>query len=404
MSKTVNQNQTFRAHRLAHGQGQNGIASSLGLRIVRPLDAEALIGRHESAIPPSSTTRDASMSIQLHKRVGSSRAVATAFDKKHAPCTSWAFDGRQRAIVKLHYFAHSNGGGAALKRHVRYIGRDAASRADDAWLLGEKAGREGDLNKDEDQRGAAAQRSPFYDATRDDVSGARLADQWAKSDRRHFRIILSAEQGGRIADLASYTRDVLERAEAALGTSLEWIAVNHFDTASPHTHIVLRGVREDGRDLIIPRAFVQHGFRYAARDAATARLGERTPDHERQALLREASTHAPTRLDVLIYNQLNEAREVRLADLRAPNGSPDMTDALKARARELKHLGLAQEVRRNVFRFEPAWREALKTMELHLDLRKSLMQARAQAVTRGLPPPQRLPDRKELRFPFGLGL
>lgn len=402
MSKTVNQSDVFSAHKFAHGLAQNRIASGVGLRIVRPLDAETLIGRHESTAHLNTRARGASMSLQLHKRVGSSSAVARAFDKKRTACTSLAFDARQRAVVKLHYFAHSNGGAAALKRHVRYIGRDAANKADEAWVLGEKAAHEGEVSKDDDRRGEAPQRTAFYDATRDDVSGARLADQWAKSDRRHFRIILSAEHGGRIGDLASYTREVLERAEVALGTSLEWIAVNHFDTPNPHTHIVLRGVREDGRDLIIPRMFVQHGFRYAARDAATARLGERTPDHERQALLREASAHAPTRLDVLLDNQLSETREVRLADLRAPNGSADMTDALKARARELKHLGLAQELRRNVLRLEPGWREALKTMELHLDIRKSLMQARTQAVARGLAP-QRLPQRKELSLPFGLG-
>jgi len=187
-----------------------------------------------------------------------------------------------------------------------------------------------------------------------------------------------------------------------LGTKLEWFAVDHFDTANSHTHIVLRGVRDDGRDLVIAREYVQHGFRNAAWDAATERLGGRTRDDERQALQREAQTHAPTRLDTLIDGQLDESGRIRLAALRARNGSPDMTDALKARARELKHLGLAQEVKRNVLQFEPGWRDALKAMELHLDIRKSLMQARAQDVARTLADPARLPAPKGLRLPFGL--
>jgi hypothetical protein len=166
---------------------------------------------------------------------------------------------------------------------------------------------------------------------------------------------------------------------------------------------VLRGVRDDGRDLVIPKEFVQHGFRNAAREAATGRLGPRTGDDERQALQREAVTHGPTRLDTLIAGQLDQNRQVRIAELRAPNGSPDMTDALKARARELKNLGLAHEVRRNVLSFEPGWRDALKAMELHLDIRKSLMQARAKDIARTLASPARMPGQKESRFPFGLG-
>jgi hypothetical protein len=176
----------------------------------------------------------------------------------------------------------------------------------------------------------------FYDATRDSASGARLAAEWAKSDKRHFRIILSAENGGRIGDLRAYTREVMDRAEAALGKKLQWFAVDHFDTDNPHSHIVLRGVREDGRDLILPRAFVQHGFRNAARDIATNRLGSRTRDDARRALQREAIIHGPTRLDGLIEAQLDTRGQIRLADLKAPNGSPDMRDALKTRSRRAR--------------------------------------------------------------------
>ena len=45
-----------------------------------------------------------------------------------------------------------------------------------------------------------------------------------------------------------------------------------------------------------------------------------------------------------------------LAHLQAPDRSPEMTDALKARAHELKRLGLATEIGRNIFQFEPGWR------------------------------------------------
>src|SRR6185312_17565337 len=100
-----------------------------------------------------------------------------------------------------------------------------------------------------------------------------------------------------LGELRDYTREVMRRAEIALSSRLQWVAVDHWDTDNPHTHVVLRGVRGDGRDLIIPRGFVQHGFRSIARDVATERLGNRTRDDERLALLREVRAHRPTRLD-----------------------------------------------------------------------------------------------------------
>jgi hypothetical protein len=121
----------------------------------------------------------------------------------------------------------------------------------------------------------------------------------------------------------------------------------------------------------------KHGFRKLARDVATEWLGRRTPEQERLALDREARRHGPTRLDPMIAAQAPEAG-VRLADLRAPSGDPDLTQALKARVRELQRMGLAEETSRNVFRLSSDWRERLKAMELHLDIRKRVMRERME--------------------------
>jgi len=403
MSQPPSRKEPFRASKLLRDAlRKDVITPGSRLRIARPLDAESLTGRHEGGSRLSAGGGD-SLSARLQKRVGSSRALARAFTGKRSRRAPFSFDGRQRAVVKLHYFAHAKGGGAALKSHARYIARDSAAKAHDGWLAPSKDETGRDTPQSDTAKPPRQEHWVFYDAARDSVSGARMAEQWAQSDKRHFRVILSAENGGRLGDLRAYTRAVMARAETALGTKLQWLAVDHFDTDNPHTHIVLRGVKDDGRDLLIPREFVQHGFRNAARDVATSRLGQRTRDDERQALQREAIAHAPTRLDTLIAAQLDENQRIRIAELRAPNGSPDMTDALKTRARELKNLGLAQETRRNVLQFEPGWRDALKAMELHLDIRKSLMQARAQDVARTLANPARAPRQKEPRFPFGLG-
>lgn len=47
--------------------------------------------------------------------------------------------------------------------------------------------------------------------------------------------------GAELEDLRTYTRHLMGRMEADLGTSLDWVAVNHWNTDNPHTHIVVRG-------------------------------------------------------------------------------------------------------------------------------------------------------------------
>lgn len=221
------------------------------------------------------------------------------------------------------------------------------------------------------------QRGVFYDADGVGVNGAAKVEAWAKSDLRHFRIILSAEEGARLKDLQAYTREVMSRAGAALGTKLSWVAVNHHDTDNPHTHIILRGRRANGQDLVLPRDFIKHGLRGLARDVATEWLGRRTPEHERQALERETRRHGPTRLDVMIEAQARGG-QVRSAELEAPNGDAVLTQALRSRVAELERLGLAEQTKRGVFRLADGWRGQLKSMELHLDIRKRFVRERIE--------------------------
>ena len=72
-----------------------------------------------------------------------------------------------------------------------------------------------------------------------------------RDDRHQFRFIVSPEDSGELGDLRRYTRHLMQRMEADLGTSLDWVAVDHRNTDNPHTHIVLRGKDDSGRDLII---------------------------------------------------------------------------------------------------------------------------------------------------------
>ena len=104
---------------------------------------------------------------------------------------------------------------------------------------------------------------------------------------------------------------------------------------------------------------MRHGLRGIARDVATERLGERTPQQTRAALQRETRRHAPTRLDSMLADQLPADGIVAVSKLQAPNRAPDLTKALKSRAQELERLGLAKPIRRNVLAFAPEWQARL---------------------------------------------
>lgn len=366
------------------------------IRIDRP-DRERLEGKIKQGRAKAGASSGQAMSLtrQLDKRTPMQRRFGHAAGARFGDPRA-TFDTRQRAVAKVHYFNHAGGGGAALKAHARYVARDAATRDDPLAARSEKEAERGDAAAERDaelrakahaaylSREGQDGRAVFYDARAAGVDGAARAEAWARSDKRHFRIVLSAENAGRLRDLPAYTREVMARAEAALGTKLQWIAVDHHDTDNPHTHLIVRGRRANGQDLILPKDFVKHGLRGIARDVATEWLGPRSPADERLALANEVARHAPTRLDRMIAAQLPENGTIRIASLEAPNGDPSTTLALKGRARELQRMGLAQEVKRNVLAFTPGWQDRLKAMELHLDIRKRVVLERTLQTQAGL--------------------
>lgn len=381
--QTESINRLFRAGKLKRDMfGAQAFRAGKSLGVTRALNAEMIEGRRDGAGRSPGGGARTGYGKKLHSLIGPARKAARRTSSQGAN----GFDPRQRAIVKIHYFSHAGGGAAALRAHARYVARDAAARE-------VKPGELLEVEAQADQADAKARAHAkylerdgaggvFYDALSDASDGSARAAKWAGSDRRHFRLIVAPENGTKLGDLRDYTREVMRRAEMALGSRLEWVAADHWDTDNPHTHLILRGVRDDGRDLIIPREFVQHGFRSVARDVATERLGSRSRKDDRLALHREVRAHRPTRLDNWIADQLDKDGKVRIADLQTPYGAPSATDALKGRAHELRRLGLATEVRRNVLQFAPNWRDGLKALELHLDIRKALMQSRAIEAAR----------------------
>jgi type IV secretory pathway VirD2 relaxase len=325
-----------------------------GLRDGEADDDDALSIKLRGGKAASASRVSARLGARMKGRLGVGSAKPGT-PRTQAP--SHASDPRQCVIVKVHYFKHGGGGAAALGAHGKYIEREGARLDDENAPHADYLSREG--------------RQGFYDAGETGVNGRDRLAQWSREDGRHFRIILSPENGDAIADLTGYTRDVMARAEAELGKPVSWVAVNHWDTDNPHTHIVLRGRDGAGKQLGLPDNFIKHRFREIARDVASERLGPRTPDDERRAKEREVRAPRITMLDKAIAKELDPAGKVRMAMLGKSASHPDLAAAMKARLVELSRMGLSQEIERGVFAFAPDWQERLRALERHADIRRS---------------------------------
>lgn len=221
----------------------------------------------------------------------------------------------QRGAVRGRQFASAK----AVDAHLRYLERDGVNRD------GEKG--------------------QVYSAERDAEDGRAFLDR-GRDDHHQFRFIVSAEEGVELADPRETTRDLMKAMEADLGTKLDWIAVDHHNTGHPHTHILVRGVMDDGRILNIAGDYIAHGIRERASEIVTMELGRQTEQEVSRQLEREVDAERFTRLDRLLIAEQQASNE--FADLRPDR---DMLETARqnralliARARKLESMGLATEV------------------------------------------------------------
>ncbi len=259
--------------------------------------------------------------------------------------TAFAADPRQRVVATVFYQGHGGGAAGKLIAHGKYLERDGA--------------------------GPQGEKGQFYDRDHDELDANPRLEEWATEDKRHFRLMLAPESGARVEDLNDFTRATMARMERDLGVELDWVAVDHHNTDNPHVHIILRGRRRDGPDLVIPREYVGWGLRHAARDVATEMLGNRGREDERLALDRETRAPRHTRLDQLLEAEIKPNRTVRIQAI-GREFEPVLRAALRNRVRELSRLGLGREEKRDRFRFEPDWSERLQEIGRGVDIRRRL--------------------------------
>ena len=228
--------------------------------------------------------------------------------------------------MKVRYAANAGGQGGAPAGARRLLSREA--RRADAQPVPEadEAIRGSDRSVDYLSRADVAGEAnfQFYDRASVGVDATRVTAGWA-DDPRHFRMIVSAEDGEALGDLKPFIREVMAGLEAKLGTRLEWLAVDHHDTDNPHTHVLIRGRRPDGQELFIPSRLISSGIREHAQEIVTRALGPRIDLDLARQRFADIGLRAPTGLD----RELAAARPAR-ADLAGSSGAGASPGAARA--------------------------------------------------------------------------
>lgn len=241
-----------------------------------------------------------------------------------------------------------------------------------------------ELNANEQQLGPTSEKQqvgkepiePYLDhGNLYNKTGRADAYQFAKQaedDKRQFRMILSPEDGAQI-DLTSFTKKLVRQMEKDLGTKLDWVAANHYNTDNPHVHLVIRGVRDDGTDLLIHPRYIQEGIRNRSVEILDRELGLRTDKDIRTEITKSIGAERYTELDRLIQSRAigNDRLTIRLKDLEIKS-DPFKSTAAVGRVHVLQELGLARESRAGEFSLKEDWQKSLRKLGQRHDMYKQM--------------------------------
>ncbi|KAB2849109.1 MAG: DUF3363 domain-containing protein [Hyphomicrobiaceae bacterium] len=249
--------------------------------------------------------------------------------------------GWRRVIVKARIARHGTSDLAAARTHQHYIMRDGVTRDGGAGQL--------------------------YDREHDVAEGGDFLER-QKGDTYQFRLIVAPEDGGRMADLKAFVRDLMRDMEEDLRTKLDWVAVDHFNTGHPHTHIVIASHDDLGQGLVMARHYISHGIRHRAQDLVTLELG---PEQAFERIIKLASEMRAERFTSLDRGILKDAKENVLVLSAMPDAACGRSGARAkgaqhslrvGRLRRLEQMGLAEEKRMGVWTIDPQLETKLRSL------------------------------------------
>ncbi|MDQ7747428.1 relaxase/mobilization nuclease and DUF3363 domain-containing protein [Hydrogenophaga pseudoflava] len=220
----------------------------------------------------------------------------------------------RRVTIKARLVHLAKAGPRSAATHLRYIEREGVDR----------------------QGGPGHAYGPTTDA-----ADTAAFEERGREDRHQFRFIVSPEDAEQLDDLRTYTRHLMAQMEADLGTRLDWVAVDHWNTDNPHTHVVLCGKDDTNKDLIISRDYIAEGMRHRAAELATEWLGPRTELEIHRTMQREVDQERWTGLDRTLQRVAMDG--LVGAETLAEPRLQRQRQVLIGRLQRLRSMGLANE-------------------------------------------------------------
>jgi type IV secretory pathway VirD2 relaxase len=260
----------------------------------------------------------------------------------------------RRVIIKTRIVKMGGKGAKAASLHLRYIQRDGVTQE----------GEPGEL----------------YGRDTDTADGKDFLER-GEGDRHQFRFIVSAEDAGEYADLKPFVRKLMVRMEGDLDTELDWVAVDHHNTGHPHTHIVLRGRDDRGKDLVIARDYVAHGMRERAAEIVTLDLGPRSDLEIEDRFAKQVTQERLTDLDRALRRAADDNGELSLAQCKSGMAHHHWAGRLHT----LSRMAMAEEIAPARWRLSPDLEATLKGMGERDDIIKIMnRELAARSMDRGL--------------------
>lgn len=256
--------------------------------------------------------------------------------------------GGRRVVVKARIVKLAGKGATGAVAHLRYLQRDGTTR--------------------EGERGT------LYGRESDAVDGKTFLER-GSGDRHQFRFIVAPEDGAEYAELKPLVRRWMDRVEEDLGTKLDWVAVDHFNTGHPHAHVIVRGKDGKGKDLVIAREYLTQGLRARAAELVDLDLGPRSHQEIRRANEREMTQERFTGIDRRLACAVGEDGLVR------PVHKDGVEQALRAgRLQTLGAMGLATEERRGAWRLDADLEQTLRRMGERGDIIRTMQRTMAERL------------------------
>jgi type IV secretory pathway VirD2 relaxase len=259
-------------------------------------------------------------------------------------------------VVKASFKRNDQTGGWAA--HARYLSRQGAQR--------------------EQGRGQG------FDAEHGALDMVALVRDWEKNDELLWRFIVSPEDASRL-DLQEHVRGLVEQMERDLDTKLQWVAIDHHNTDDAHVHLLVRGVRDDGRPLQIDREYLKLGMRGRSQEIVTRELGPRLePEvlHARERVIRKEQW---TEIDRSLQRKANESGLVTYEQFQP------RSDAARVRAEQdvarlqfLEGMGLAQRLGEASWKLSQDHERNLRERQLSKDIIKSRARSQPRDIDHGL--------------------